>query len=91
MLAVDVTHNQIKINHENEIFFILQTIIKEMNRIGMFVDLSHVSWQTMEDAFEIATAPVIFSHSSAWHLCNHNRNVRDNMLNKTVSKIIFYI
>ena len=72
------------------VIFILQTVIKEMNRIGMFVDLSHVSWQTMEDAFRVTKAPVIFSHSSAWHLCNHNRNVRNDMLDKTVSKQYYF-
>ncbi len=55
-----------------------------MNRLGMMVDLSHVSHQTMEDAFRVSRAPVIFSHSSAFHLCAHNRNVRDDMLLKTV-------
>ncbi|KAH3669241.1 hypothetical protein OGAPHI_001362 [Ogataea philodendri] len=54
--------------------------IKEFNRIGMMVDLSHVSYKTMVDVLKIAKAPVIFSHSSAYTITNHERNVRDDVL-----------
>ncbi|XP_073825273.1 uncharacterized protein isoform X1 [Musca autumnalis] len=57
-----------------------KTIIREMNRLGMMVDLSHVSTGTMRDALEVTEAPVIFSHSSAYELCNSSRNVQDDML-----------
>ncbi|XP_075152836.1 uncharacterized protein LOC142226624 [Haematobia irritans] len=57
-----------------------KTIIREMNRLGMIVDLSHVSTGTMRDALEVSEAPVIFSHSSAYELCNSSRNVQDDML-----------
>ena len=46
------------------------------------VDLSHVSYQTMIDALDESKAPVIFSHSSVFALCNHTRNVRDDVLLK---------
>ena len=54
--------------------------IAEMNRLGMIVDLSHVSHKTMVDVLKVTKAPVLFTHSSAYTLTNHERNVRDDVL-----------
>jgi len=57
-----------------------EDVVKEMNWLGMLVDLSHVSPDTMEDAIRVSQAPVIFSHSDARALNDHPRNVPDHIL-----------
>ena len=59
-----------------------EEVVHEMNRLGMMIDLSHVSPDTMEDAIRVSASPVIFSHSSARALCDVPRNVPDTILRK---------
>jgi membrane dipeptidase len=60
-------------------------IVREMNRLGMLVDLSHVAPTTMRDAIETTEAPAIFSHSSARALCDVPRNVPDEILKRVTT------
>ena len=57
-------------------------VVKEMNRLGMLVDISHVSVSTMSDVLDSSKAPVIASHSSAFALCPHPRNINDDILRR---------
>src|SRR5262249_516768 len=57
-----------------------EQVVAEMNRLGMLVDISHVSAETMRHVLRVARAPVIASHSSAFALADHPRNVPDDVL-----------
>jgi len=57
-------------------------VVREMNRLGMLVDISHVSDKTMSDVLDVSTAPIIASHSSARGVASHTRNVPDNILKR---------
>lgn len=61
-----------------------QDVIREMNRLGMMIDISHVSYGVMRDALSHSLAPVIFSHSSSHTVFQHHRNVQDDVLRELV-------
>lgn len=65
-----------------------QSVVREMNRLGVIVDLAHVSLATMKAVLRLSKAPVIFSHSSAYALCAHRRNVPDDVLRLVVSGLL---
>jgi len=68
------------VQHHNGLTDFGKDVVREMNRLGMIVDISHVSDKTFYDALLVSRAPVIASHSSARALTNHPRNMTDDML-----------
>jgi len=79
--------NDPKIQHHNGLTPSGKDIVREMNRLGMMVDISHVADKTFWDAIAITKAPVIASHSSARALSNHPRNMTDEMLQRSLDRI----
>jgi len=84
-----------KVEHHNGLTEGGKQIVREMNRLGMLVDISHVADKTFWDAIAITKAPLIASHSSARGLTNHPRNMTDDMLravakNGGVVQVNFY-
>jgi len=72
-----------------------EQVIREMNRVGMMVDLSHASEQSFYDALDISQTPIVCSHSSARALCNHTRNLTDDQMKALarrggVAQVTFY-
>src|SRR5437763_5537556 len=60
----------------------VKDVVREMNRLGMFADISHVSDKTMSDVLDVSKAPVMASHSSARVFSNHRRNIPDELLKR---------
>ena len=80
-LTHNVTHDWADAHHDtpknNGLSDFGKEVVREMNRLGMFIDISHVSEKVMNDALDVSTAPIIASHSSARALNDHTRNITD--------------
>jgi membrane dipeptidase len=77
--AHDVARGEVKHNGLSEFG---KDVVREMNRLGMLVDVSHVSDKTMSDALDVSTAPIVATHSSARALSNVPRNIPDDLLRR---------
>lgn len=85
-LTHNVTHDWADAHHDtpknNGLSDFGREVVREMNRLGMFIDISHVSEKVMNDVLDISTAPIIASHSSARALNDHTRNIGDDVLRR---------
>ena len=75
-----------KIAHHNGLTPFGKDVVREMNRLGMMVDISHTADKTFYDALEVSTAPIIASHSSCRALSSHTRNMTDEMIKALAAK-----
>jgi membrane dipeptidase len=85
-LTHNVTHDWADAHHDtpknNGLSDFGKEVVREMNRLGMLVDISHVSKKVMDDVLDISTAPIIASHSGARALNDHTRNIPDDILKR---------
>src|SRR6476469_7656269 len=85
-LTHNVTHDWADAHHDtpknNGLSEFGKNVVREMNRLGMFIDISHVSEKVMNDVLDVSTAPIIASHSSARALNDHTRNINDDVLRR---------
>src|SRR5271168_336023 len=75
-----------KVKHHNGLTSFGKDVVREMNRLGMMVDISHTADKTFYDALEVSTAPIIASHSSCRAVSNHTRNMTDDMIRALAAK-----
>lgn len=75
-----------KVKHHNGLTPFGRDVVREMNRVGMMVDISHTADKTFYDALEVSTAPIIASHSSCRAVSNHTRNLTDDMIRALAAK-----
>jgi membrane dipeptidase len=75
-----------KVEHHNGLTPFGKDVVREMNRLGMMVDISHTADKTFWDALETSSAPIIASHSSCRAISNHTRNLTDNMIKALAAK-----
>jgi membrane dipeptidase len=75
-----------KVTHHNGLTPFGKDVVREMNRLGMMVDISHTADKTFYDALEVSTAPLIASHSSCRAISNHTRNMTDDMIKALAAK-----
>jgi membrane dipeptidase len=74
------------VKHHNGLTPFGKDVVREMNRVGMMVDISHTADKTFYDALEVSTAPIIASHSSCRAVSNHTRNMTDDMIRALAAK-----
>jgi membrane dipeptidase len=75
-----------KVKHHNGLTPFGKDVVREMNRLGMMVDISHTADKTFYDALEVSSAPIIASHSSCRAVSNHTRNMTDDMIRALAAK-----